>query len=183
MLFNKKDFNEYQHMRVGEYLFFNQTVFNMEQLNPNNKVYNNFCSLKGFSLVNSLTALFIVKKYKSRGSLQVLSRLLIASYVNYTLFYRSFKQEYDRHKITLNKFERILNSFVDPLYIYKKDKLILIFISIACLPFNKVEFEDKLLVNKEEIPETKLVAEQVNTVPVSSVLMKKEEKLKQGRFL
>ncbi len=97
MLLNKKDFFDFQNVRIGEFLFFNQALFESEQAYPNHMIYDSLCSLKGFLVINSFTILFFtfMKKYKTQGRIKI----AFCSYLNYNLFYRSYKKEFEQiHK-------------------------------------------------------------------------------------
>jgi hypothetical protein len=85
--------------------------------------------------------------------LKLIGQLAILTFFNYNVFYRSYLNEYPVvNKFYIdNKFERLANSLVNPVFVMEKDFLILLIIFIPCLIFNKNKVDDMNKIKKEKI--------------------------------
>lgn len=184
MLFNKKDFLDYEDIRFGEYLFLNSLVFDTYNNSPNKEIYENICSYKGFLIANSLFLFSYFRKNKYQFDNRLLYKSIFTIFLNYNIFLRSFRREkfFEKNNaIISNRFQNLLNSIIDPIYILRKDKILLIMISLIYQPTINIDTAVKEVEIKENISQDEKFEKNQNITSVQP--NRSEEKLKQGRFL
>ena len=150
---NEKSLKEkYYKMRVG--------IFETFDLDPNKTIYKIIVSSPSFLLINSISSYYLIKNHNKNfrnnilgTKLKLIGRLVILTFFNYNVFYRSYLNEYPVvNKFYIdNKFERLANSLVNPVFVMEKDFLILLIIFIPCLIFNKNKVDDMNKIKKEKL--------------------------------
>jgi hypothetical protein len=207
MALNKKDYVDFMNLRLGEYAYNKQNMYATELLPVNGLIYNKIVNHKSFYIINSVMGILLFKKaggINKNNLKSFLIKFLPGSFLNYNIFYRSYKNEYpfileDKSRLEKyqNNFERVLNSLIDPLYILQKDNFILTIIFLFCLPYNaktsndlttnKNEIEIKEIQIKENIKEEKNKITSVIDIseqqPIQVSNNVRTEKIKAGKFL
>jgi hypothetical protein len=111
-------------------------------IEPNKTVYKILVSLPTFLLVNSICSYKLIKH--NGINFRNLSKISLITIINYNIFARRFTDDYPYKKESqeLNKFERLMRSIVNPIFVLQKDFILSFFIFLPCLFFNNNKIKE-----------------------------------------